>query len=87
MAAPHVAGTAALILAANSALLVEEVRTILKDTADDLGPAGKDDYYGYGLVDAEESVTGTQTSPKVVASETPRSTKSSTWGQIKSLLK
>lgn len=31
------------------------MRQKLQDTADDLGPAGKDDKYGYGLVDADEA--------------------------------
>ncbi len=63
MACPHVSGTAALILSKNSDLLPPEVRGILQNTADDLGEEGCDQYYGYGLVDAEESVTGTQTNP------------------------
>lgn len=63
MASPHVAGTAALILANNPTFTPAEVRTILHNTADDLGAAGIDNYYGYGLVDAEESVTGVQTNP------------------------
>lgn len=71
MASPHVAGTAALILAttvnpsydanANGAWDAAEVRQVLIDTADDLGATGFDNYFGYGLVDAEESATGTQT--------------------------
>lgn len=47
MAAPHVTGTLALNLSAN-----------LAGTADDLPPAGKDNYTGYGLVDAGEAATG-----------------------------
>lgn len=50
MAAPHVAGTLALNLSAD-----------LCATADDLPPAGRDDYTGCGLVDAEEATTGSQT--------------------------
>jgi len=60
MAAPHVAGTVALVLAADSTLTPDEVRAILQATADDLGATGKDNLYGYGLVDAEEAATGTQ---------------------------
>jgi len=55
MASPHVAGTAALVLAANPGWGNEQVRTQLQTTADDLGPTGPDDYYGYGLVDADEA--------------------------------
>jgi len=46
MAAPHVAGTAALVIAA--AKSVSQLQT----TAEDLGAVGWDPYYGYGLVDA-----------------------------------
>ena len=56
MATPHVAGVAALVLAANSSLSNEDVRTILHEEAMDLGASGKDKYYGYGLVDAYQSV-------------------------------
>lgn len=52
MAAPHIAGTLALALAAG-------VSTSLCATADDLPPPGIDVYTGCGLVDAEEAVTGT----------------------------
>jgi subtilisin family serine protease len=62
MASPHVAGVAALVIASGTSG-VENVRTVLKNTADNLGSAGKDDLYGYGLVDAEQAATGTQTNP------------------------
>lgn len=56
MAAPQVAGVAALMLAANPALTATELRFILEGTARDLGPAGPDADYGYGLVDAAAAV-------------------------------
>ena len=49
MASPHVAGTAALVIAAG----ITDVRTQLQTTADDLGDPGRDTHYGYGLVDAD----------------------------------
>jgi hypothetical protein len=52
MASPHVAGTAALVLAANPGWSNDEVRLQLQDTATDLGDSGRDTHYGYGLVDA-----------------------------------
>ncbi len=56
MAAPHVAGVAALLFAANPALTAADVRDILQSTARDLGNPGRDDLYGYGLVDAAAAV-------------------------------
>jgi len=51
MASPHVAGTAALMIAAG----VSDIRGQLQSTADDLGAPGWDSQYGYGLVDAAEA--------------------------------
>ncbi|HLD79059.1 MAG: hypothetical protein A2822_04440 [Candidatus Staskawiczbacteria bacterium RIFCSPHIGHO2_01_FULL_41_41] len=53
MATPHVSGVAALAWEANPLLTNAEVRALLQSTADDLGAVGKDDLFGYGLVDAE----------------------------------
>jgi hypothetical protein len=50
MATPHVAGTAALLLAAGADR--DQARQLLRDTARDLGPAGYDSEYGYGRIDA-----------------------------------
>ncbi len=55
MAAPHVAGTAALIIAAGYA----DVRGRLTATADELGAPGRDTWYGHGLVDADEAAEST----------------------------
>jgi hypothetical protein len=55
MASPHVAGTAALVMAAYPDWTTTQVRSELRNTADDLGTAGKDTLYGYGLVDADEA--------------------------------
>jgi subtilisin family serine protease len=57
MAAPHAAGVAALVIEANGrALTPDQVRTILERSADDLGKAGNDDYYGLGRVNALRAV-------------------------------
>lgn len=64
MASPHVAGTAALVLAANPSLTAGEVRKILQDTARDLGPAGRDSHYGFGLVRAKEAVDAAGSPPE-----------------------
>jgi hypothetical protein len=58
MASPHVAGTAALILAVHPDWTPEDVRNQLHTTADDLGATEWDPQYGYGLVDADEAAEG-----------------------------
>jgi len=60
MASPHVAGAAALILAANPTWTNDQVRAQLRSTADDLGAAGWDPQYGYGLVDADEAAVSSE---------------------------
>lgn len=52
MAAPHVAGAAALVWSCKPDASNTEVRDALINTALDLGTAGRDDYFGYGLVQA-----------------------------------
>jgi subtilisin family serine protease len=56
MAAPHVAGTAALIWSTNPTLTRDEVETILFESADDLGAPGRDDRYGYGRLNAQRAI-------------------------------
>jgi subtilisin family serine protease len=56
MAAPHVTGVVALMLASNHDLTGSAVRNILRDSADDLGPPGFDLVYGYGSVNAARAV-------------------------------
>lgn len=55
-AAPHVAGVAALVWAAAPALTAAQVRSILEQTAVDLGPPGRDNDYGYGRIDAGAAI-------------------------------
>jgi len=50
MAAPHVSGVAALLIA-NGLNSAEDVRAALTSTAEDLGDEGRDTVYGFGLVD------------------------------------
>jgi subtilisin family serine protease len=59
MAAPHVTGVAALVKAANPSLTAAQLRTRLEQSTLDLGPLGRDDRFGWGLLDAFRSVTGT----------------------------
>ncbi len=59
MAAPHVSGVAALLIAYGNAVTPAEVRAALQDTAEDLGDTGRDDIFGYGLVDAYAALSYT----------------------------
>jgi len=51
-AAPQVAGVVAMILSENPLLTEAEIRVILQNTATDMGTAGFDQTFGYGLIDA-----------------------------------
>jgi serine protease len=55
---PQVAGVVALVRAANPNLAALDIRLLLQSTALDLGADGRDNYYGYGLVDALGAVEG-----------------------------
>jgi subtilisin family serine protease len=59
MAAPHVAGVAALILAREPALTGAQVRQRLLNYAVDIGNPGFDLFFGNGLVNARNSLTST----------------------------
>ena len=56
MATPHVAGVATLLWSQYPSLTNQQVRTILTQTADDLGAACFDEYFGYGKVNAQAAV-------------------------------
>lgn len=52
MAAPHVSGVSALLLAQDATRTANDVREILQVTAEDNGPLGWDPIYGWGILDA-----------------------------------
>jgi subtilisin family serine protease len=54
MASPHVAALAGLLASQDRQAL--EIRRRIQSTATDLGPEGKDKYYGAGLIDANKAV-------------------------------
>ncbi len=58
MAAPHMAGVVALMKAVHPGLTPAQLDTALEagDITDDLGTAGRDNNYGYGLIDALKAV-------------------------------
>ena len=55
-AAPIAAGVAALCLAVNPALTSDELVSLLEQTADDLGTAGRDPSFGWGRINAYRAV-------------------------------
>ncbi|MCD6291755.1 MAG: S8 family serine peptidase [Anaerolineae bacterium] len=73
MAAPHVTGVAALLLAQDPNRTADDLKSILESSADDLGDPGKDPYFGYGRVNAYRALAGlsVQTAPAATPTPTP----------------
>jgi PKD repeat protein len=65
MAAPHVAGVAALAKGINPALTNVELRSVLESSAEDIGVPGRDNQFGFGLVDAYAATLAAGTSEPV----------------------
>ena len=57
MATPHVSGVAALVWSSKPSARAGDIRTVLQTTAEDLGTAGRDSSYGFGLVRAKNAIT------------------------------
>ncbi|MBT2756687.1 S8 family serine peptidase [Mesobacillus foraminis] len=70
MAAPQVSGVAALVLSKNPLLSPAEVESILKNSSVDLGSKGRDNYYGYGRIDAYRALQKTPSPVSVTAGKT-----------------
>jgi hypothetical protein len=74
MAGPHVAGVVALMRQANPNADVQTIKTVLMQTARDLGAAGEDNDFGWGVIDAYEAVLAVMqpdTEPPVVSVTAP----------------
>ncbi|TQN43912.1 subtilisin family serine protease [Blastococcus colisei] len=78
MAAPHVAGVAALVKAAAPGFTPDQVEQVLIAVAEDRGATGRDDVFGHGLVDALGAVraanaieTGTPPGAPTIGAVTP----------------
>lgn len=56
MASPHVAGLAALLWSFAPGMNYNQVESMIEQTADDLGEAGKDNYFGYGRINAQRAL-------------------------------
>jgi hypothetical protein len=59
MAAPHAAGTAALLLEEDPSLSPYEIKFLLEETAVDLGAVGPDNEYGWGRINALSAINYT----------------------------
>jgi serine protease len=73
MATPHVSAVAALVWSYNPAWTNAVVRNALDATAEDLGAAGRDTSYGFGLVRAKAALDSLQggASPTATPTRTP----------------
>lgn len=56
MASPAAAGVAALIVGKYPGISLGRLKAMLKNSADDEGKVGKDEYYGHGFVNASRAV-------------------------------
>ncbi|MGB9893240.1 MAG: S8 family serine peptidase, partial [Candidatus Saccharicenans sp.] len=56
MAAPHVAGFAALIKSAKSWLSAAEIMKLIRYTPDDIASSGRDDFAGYGRINTQKAL-------------------------------
>ncbi len=56
MASPHVAGVAALVWSHHPSCTAQQIRAALNTTAEDLGSAGRDVKFGYGLVQTKDAI-------------------------------
>jgi len=69
MATPHVAGLVALMVQAKPNLSTEQAKSILEQTATDLGTPGKDNVFGAGRVNANTAVQSALSISQVERSE------------------
>jgi subtilisin family serine protease len=56
MAAPYVSGLAAILVGIPGSWSPTGIRNLMQSTALDLGAAGRDDYYGYGLIQMDRAI-------------------------------
>ena len=81
MATPHVSAVAALLWSWNPSLTNAQIRTAMNSTALDLGTAGRDNYYGNGLVQAYNAwvyLGGSHATPTATATATSTATATAT---------
>ena len=72
-AAPHVSGLAALIWSVAPSLTNDQVEQVIKETAEDIGAPGRDDFFGYGRIDAYMAVINAPYASSLGDTERPSS--------------
>jgi subtilisin family serine protease len=82
LAAPHVTGVLALLLSAFPDATPERQVDALEGGAVDLGPAGADDTYGYGRLDALAAYNWLGSHPDFTVSASPASASTSPGGSV-----
>jgi subtilisin family serine protease len=73
-ASPQVAGLAALLLSVNAALSNDQVESVIRSSAVDVGTVGRDDFTGDGRIDVAAAVAAAGGSP----TSTPTATRTAT---------
>src|SRR5665811_629474 len=73
-AAPLVSGAAVLLLSVDPTLSPQELTAILTSSAEDLGPAGWDEDYGWGQLDAAAAVASLNGGGETTTTTEPAST-------------
>lgn len=74
MAAPHVAGVLALMKSVNPQLTPADIDALLNSgrLSDDLGPPGRDNQFGHGIINAQRSVLAAIESTGTSPADNPR---------------
>ena len=81
MATPTAAGTGALVHSRNPTLTPAQVESVIETNADDLGGSGRDDYFGYGRINAFQTLNAITINPIQVPTITGLSPTSKMAGQ------
>ncbi len=69
-ATPQVAGLAALLLSVNPSLTNDQVESLIRSTAVDVGTVGRDDFAGDGRIDVAAAVTAASGGPTATPTRT-----------------
>ncbi|WP_340701251.1 S8 family peptidase [Brevibacillus borstelensis] len=71
MACPHVTALASLLRSVRPGMKNTEVMEVIRSSADDLGPPGKDKLYGYGLINVNTAIRSLKPAAQEMREEKP----------------